>query len=65
MKKILFIVTLFIFCIGYSCYTNITPDNDLWARLIAGGFIVENLALPKFYFLFDIEIFWRLRTYYP
>lgn len=51
MKKILFIVTLFIFCIGLYCFTNPTPDNDLWARLIAGSYIVENLSVAKFDFL--------------
>lgn len=36
---------------GLYCFCNPTPDNDLWARLIAGGYIVENLALSKHDFL--------------
>ena len=50
MKKTLFIITLFIFCIGMCCQYNY-PDNDLWARLIAGGYIVENLNILKYDFL--------------
>ncbi len=50
MKKILFIITIFIFCIGMCCQYNY-PDNDLWARLIAGGYIVENLEVLKYDFL--------------
>lgn len=50
MKKILFIITLFIFCIGMCCQYNY-PDNDLWARLIAGRHIVENLKVLKYDFL--------------
>ena len=48
--KIIFIITIFIFCIGMTCIKNI-PDNDLWARLIAGGYIVENLDILKYDFL--------------
>ncbi len=44
MKKILFIVLLFIFCIGFCCSYNI-PDNDIWARLIAGYHIVEKHSI--------------------
>lgn len=50
MKKILFIITIFIFCIGMCCQYNY-PDNDLWARLIAGKHIVENLNILKYDFL--------------
>ncbi len=50
MKKILFILTIFIFCMGMCCFHNF-PDNDLWARLIAGGFTVENLSVLKHDFL--------------
>ncbi len=46
MNKFIFILTLFILCIGFSCI-NCYPDNDLWARIIAGGFAVENLSLLK------------------
>ncbi len=48
--KILFIAILFIFCIGINCI-NSHPDNDLWARLTAGGYIIENLSLAKTDFL--------------
>lgn len=48
--KYIFIISLIIFCTGMTCLINI-PDNDLWARLIAGGYIVENLSIPKFDFL--------------
>lgn len=51
MRKLIFIATLFIFCIGLYCLANNQPDNDIWARLIAGKYIVENLALPKQDFL--------------
>ncbi len=44
--KYLFILTIIIFCIGIGCGTNI-PDNDLWARLFAGGYIFENLKIMK------------------
>ena len=50
MKKTLFIITLFIFCIGMCCI-NCIPDNDLWARLIAGCHIVETLSIAKQDFL--------------
>ncbi|MBQ8887486.1 MAG: hypothetical protein IJY61_07295 [Candidatus Gastranaerophilales bacterium] len=50
MKKILFIATLFILCIGLCCL-NCYPDNDLWARLIAGAHIVEKLSVLKYDFL--------------
>ncbi len=50
MKKILFIATIFIFCMGLCCF-NPVPDNDLWARLIAGAHIVEKLSLLKTDFL--------------
>ena len=50
LKKYIFIITLFIFCIGFCCI-NCTPDNDLWARLIVGQHIVEKLSVPKFDFL--------------
>lgn len=48
--KLLFYITLFIFCIGICCL-NCFPDYDLWARLIAGGHIVENLSILKNDFL--------------
>ena len=48
--KALFFATLFIFCIGLCCL-NCFPDNDLWARLIAGGHIVENFSVLKNDFL--------------
>lgn len=50
MKKFLFILTIFIFCIGTCCFYNY-PDNDLWARLIAGGHIVETISVLKNDFL--------------
>lgn len=49
-KELLFIVTLFIVCIGFCCI-NCYPDNDLWARLIAGEHIVERLSVLKNDFL--------------
>ena len=49
-KKVLFIITLFIFSIGFCCIKN-HPDNDLWARLIAGQYIVETLSIAKTDFL--------------
>ncbi len=48
--KYLFFIALFVFVIGLSCVINF-PDNDLWARLIAGGYIVENLSVAKYDFL--------------
>lgn len=50
LMKYLFLFGIFIFVIGMSCVVNV-PDNDLWARLIAGGYIVENLSVAKFDFL--------------
>ena len=50
MKKFLFIATIFIFCIGLCCNKAI-PDNDLWARLIAGQSIVDNYTILKQDFL--------------
>ena len=50
LLKIIFIISIAIFCIGMTCIKNI-PDNDLWARLIAGGYIVENLSILKYDFL--------------
>ena len=44
--RIFFIITLFIFCIGYTCI-NAYPDNDLWARLIVGEHLVEQLNILK------------------
>ncbi len=49
--KYLFIITIIIFCMGVTCFSANTPDNDLWARLIAGGHIVENLNILKNDFL--------------
>lgn len=51
MKKFLFIITLFIFSMGLCCISNCFPDNDLWARLIAGAHIVEKLSILKYDFL--------------
>lgn len=50
MNKLIFIVILFIFCAGL-CGLNCTPDNDLWARLIAGQYFFENFSVPKTDFL--------------
>lgn len=50
MKRTLFIITLFIFCIGL-CSINNYPDNDLWARLIVGKYVVETLSILKYDFL--------------
>ncbi len=50
IKKIMFVITLFVLCIGLCCI-NCYPDNDLWARLIAGGHIVENFEILKNDFL--------------
>lgn len=47
---ILFVCTIFIFCMGMTCLNNY-PDNDLWARLIAGKYIVETLSVCKNDFL--------------
>ena len=49
-KKVIFLMTLFTLCIGLCC-VNSYPDNDLWARLIAGGHIVENFEILKNDFL--------------
>jgi len=51
MKKALFIITLIIFCIGLGSFAFRTPDNDLWARLIAGRYIFEHFAVLKNDFL--------------
>lgn len=48
--RIFFIITLFIFCIGYT-FINAYPDNDLWARLIVGEHIIEKLEILKKDFL--------------
>ena len=48
--RLLFLITLFIFCIGYT-FINAYPDNDLWARLIVGEHIVEKLEIIKNDFL--------------
>ena len=48
--KIFFIVMLFVFVLGFCCL-NCIPDNDLWARLIAGEYIVNNLNVCKFDFV--------------
>ncbi len=50
MKKILFLVVLCIFCIGICCGYNY-PDNDLWARLIAGAHVIEKFSVLKYDFL--------------
>ena len=50
LKELLFLITLFIVCIGFCCL-NCYPDNDLWARLIAGEHIVERLSVLKNDFL--------------
>lgn len=49
-KKFLFFIFLFIFCIGFASIRPV-PDNDLWARLIAGGHIIEKLSIIKNDFL--------------
>ncbi|MBQ3642887.1 hypothetical protein II906_13325 [bacterium] len=46
LHKIIFIITLFIFTIGMCCIACM-PDNDLWARLIVGKHILENLSILK------------------
>ena len=51
MKKFLFILTIFMLSMGVCCFSNNIPDNDLWARLIAGGYIVEKLSILKYDFL--------------
>ena len=51
MKKFLFLITIFIFCIGFCCINKLVPDLDLWARLMVGEYIVENFSLPKADFL--------------
>ena len=48
--KIIFYVSICIFVMGMCCI-NLTPDNDLWARLIAGAHIVEKLSVLKYDFL--------------
>ncbi len=50
IKKCFFYITLFTFIIGI-CFLQLVPDNDLWARLIAGGNIVETLHILKQDFL--------------
>lgn len=47
MKKFLFIATIFILSMGLCCL-DCYPDNDLWARLIAGAHIVEKLSILKY-----------------
>ena len=49
--KYFFIIGIIIFCLGITCFSNNFPDNDLWARLIAGGHIVENFNIIKQDFL--------------
>ena len=56
MIKIIFIITLFTICIGFCCL-NSYPDNDLWARLIAGEHIVEKLSVIKNEQRFSLLIF--------
>ena len=51
MKKYLFIITIFILSMGLCCVYNCFPDNDLWARLIAGAHVVEKLSVLKYDFL--------------
>ena len=50
-QKYIFIIGIIIFCLGITCLSNNFPDNDLWARLIAGGHIVEHFNLLKNDFL--------------
>ncbi len=49
-KKILFIITIFVFSIGICCIKNM-PDNDLWARIIAGAYFTEFHTVIKHDFL--------------
>ena len=51
MKKHLFIITIFVLSMGLCCVYNCFPDNDLWARLIAGAHVVEKLSVLKYDFL--------------
>ena len=50
LKKVLFILTIFIFSIGLCCFKNL-PDNDLWARIIAGAHFTELHSVLKNDFL--------------
>ncbi len=50
LKKILFFITIFVFSTGFCCIKNL-PDNDLWARIIAGGYFTEFHAVLKHDFL--------------
>lgn len=49
--KYIFILGIIILCVGVCCFSANMPDYDLWARLIAGGHIVENLNIIKQDFL--------------
>ena len=48
--KYIFYFAIIIFCVSLSCLNNI-PDNDLWARIIAGGNVIENHSIIKYDFL--------------
>lgn len=50
MKKYLFILLIILISIGFCCLHPV-PDNDLWARFIAGEYIVKNLSILKYDFL--------------
>lgn len=50
ISKWLFLIGLFVFCIGICCI-NCTPDNDLWARLLVGEHFFENFNILKQDFL--------------
>lgn len=58
LHKILFFITLFLFCIAISFISN-TPDYDLWARLIVGKSIVESgTILTKDFISYTPTHFW-------
>lgn len=49
--KYIFIIGIIVFCVGLASVSFNAPDYDLWARLIAGGHIVENFSILKNDFL--------------
>ena len=51
LQKYLFVLGIILFSLGITCFSNNFPDNDIWARLIAGGHIVENFNIIKNDFL--------------
>lgn len=58
LSKLIFYVTLFLFCIAMSMVVN-TPDYDLWSRLIVGKSILESgHILTKDFLSYTPTHFW-------